>query len=361
MGVYQRKCWCGLDVRRALKSLVTDRSCTIYTARIGAAGRAWCAEVARWIFSECLTESTVEVSCGAPPGRSNRPDMGHAPVRLLLRVVSKAGRGFRSVLDDLVTTVFPSECRICSTPLLRSTILPVCDVCRSAIPPQTGVLCCCCGERLDIDMESARFAADMLSEGLLCRACRMAPPEFERAVAYAVYENEIREMIHLLKYERMQGFATLLGSKLADAMLTLHADAGSELDVVSVPLFVAKQRGRGYNQSELLAEAALRELRERVPDWKLRYVGGMLKRRRDTRSQFELNPAGRRSNVKGAFEVDTRLVRPAAQILLVDDIYTTGATARECARVLRRAGAAKVWVATLARAQTPQVALWTPG
>jgi ComF family protein len=210
-------------------------------------------------------------------------------------------------------------------------------------------------------MESARFAADMLSEGLLCRACRMAPPEFERAVAYAVYENEIREMIHLLKYERMQGFATLLGSKLADAMLTLHADAGSELDVVSVPLFVAKQRGRGYNQSELLAEAALRELRERVPDWKLRYVGGMLKRRRDTRSQFELNPAGRRSNVKGAFEVDTRLVRPAAQILLVDDIYTTGATARECARVLRRAGAAKVWVATLARAQTPQVALWTPG
>lgn len=210
-------------------------------------------------------------------------------------------------------------------------------------------------------MESARFAAHMLSEGLLCRYCRMAPPAFERAVAYAVYENEVREMVHLLKYERMRGVAKLLGSRLADAVLTLRADASSELDVVAVPLFTAKQRGRGYNQSELLAEAAVRDLRDRTPEWRLRCVDGVLNRRRDTRSQFELNPAGRRSNVKGAFEVDVKRLRPGAEVLLVDDIYTTGATARECARVLRRAGAAKVWVATLARAQTPQVALWTPG
>ena len=84
----------------------------------------------------------------------------------------------------------------------------------------------------------------------------------------------------------------------------------------------------------------------------------MLTRRRDTGSQFELSPRGRRRNVEGAFAVDPTRLQAGCEVLLVDDIYTTGATARECARVLRRAGAGKVWVATLARAQTPRVALW---
>lgn len=210
-------------------------------------------------------------------------------------------------------------------------------------------------------MESARFAAHALSEGLLCRLCRASSPQFERAVAHAVYEREVREMIHLLKYERMEGFSRLLGRMLADAILTLRADAAAEVDVVAVPLFSGKQRERGYNQSELLAEAAVRELRRRDPDWKLRHVPRVMNRRRDTRSQFELNPTARRGNVRGAFEVDASRLRPGCEVLLIDDIYTTGATARECAKVLRRAGAGKVWVATLARAQMPQVAMWSSG
>lgn len=209
-----------------------------------------------------------------------------------------------------------------------------------------------------MDLECDRFASRAPVEGLLCFACRAVPPMFERAVAYAVYEREVREMIHLLKYERMEGVAALLGERLAEAILTLQAEAAKELVVVAVPLFRAKQRERGYNQAESLADAAIAELSRIAPEWGLQRVSKLLERRRDTRSQFELNPRARRRNLQGAFGVNANRITPGCEVLLVDDIYTTGATARECARVLRQAGASKVWVATLARAQTPHVAMW---
>jgi len=267
--------------------------------------------------------------------------------------LSDLGSLLRGVLDDLVTTAFPADCRLCGQPLLRAGVLPICDACRAAVPRQKMPLCRCCGEALE--MESALVAP---AEGLLCYRCRAAPPMFERAVAYAVYEDQLREMIHLLKYERMRSVANLLGGMLAESILTLEADAASEVLVVAVPLFPSKQRQRGYNQSELLADAAIAELRLRAPGWKLRRAADVLTRRRDTRSQFELNPTARRRNLDGAFAVAGSRLTPGCEVLLVDDIYTTGATARECARVLRRAGARKVWVATLARAQTPQAAMW---
>jgi predicted amidophosphoribosyltransferase len=94
------------------------------------------------------------------------------------------------------------------------------------------------------------------------------------------------------------------------------------------------------------------------PEWKLRAAHGVIRRTRDTESQFALTSHGRRRNLKGAFAVRDGGLLTGREVLLVDDIYTTGATARECARVLRRAGAAKVWVATLSRAQREMVEFW---
>jgi ComF family protein len=123
--------------------------------------------------------------------------------------------------------------------------------------------------------------------------------------------------------------------------------------VVAVPLFPARERQRGYNQSVLLADEALRWLRRERPDWRLTEAHGAMERRRSTESSFVLSRAGRRRNMRGAFKVLDDVV--GREVLLVDDILTSGATARECARVLMAAGAAKVWVATLARAQKRHV------
>ena len=213
-----------------------------------------------------------------------------------------------------------------------------------------------CGEAMGLD--TVRFAP---AEGILCTPCRRVSPDFERAVAYGVYEDHLRTMLHLLKYERMQPIAGVLGGLLAESVLSLRAATAERLLVAPVPLFAAKQRQRGYNQSDALARAALKVIGARAPEWRLEYRPDVMERRRQTATQAGLNPRGRRRNLQGAFAVRRPELVDGAEVLVIDDIYTTGTTARECARVLRRAGAAKVWVATLARAQKPQVALWDGG
>jgi ComF family protein len=225
----------------------------------------------------------------------------------------------------------------------------------AASQEQAAFACGRCGEALDlgIDLEEERFAGQMAS-ALRCRECRMAPPPFERTVSFATYQDELRTLIGLLKFEGMRELSGLLGDRLADVILRLEGAAASELLVIAVPLFPARERQRGYNQSVLLADRALGRLRKLRPAWKLIATHETLRRVRRTEAQFELSKTERRRNLRGAFEVDGDL--HGREVLLVDDIMTSGATARECARVLRRAGAAKVWVATLARAQRQEIA-----
>ena len=177
----------------------------------------------------------------------------------------------------------------------------------------------------------------------------MAPPPFVRAVAYGLYQGRMREAIHALKYGGLQPAARRLGLMLAEAIAQLKAEAPTEMLVVPVPLHRSKNAERGFNQARLLAIHALDSLRNSHPDWRLTLAPKTLMRLHPTESQAGLTPRERRLNVRAAFSVSDPSAVDSKHILLIDDILTTGATARAAALALVKAGAASVWVATLAR------------
>ncbi|HEV2714260.1 MAG TPA: ComF family protein, partial [Terriglobales bacterium] len=165
-------------------------------------------------------------------------------------------------------------------------------------------------------------------------------------MAYGSYDGRLRELIHLLKYEQVRSTAGVLGRMLAEAVSNLEPlMGGGNILVVPVPLYRRKLRQRGFNQAELIARDAVK----RMGGQSFAFEPGVLERRRETQSQIGLTRHQRRENMRGAFAV----VKPdevrGREILIVDDVFTTGTTVSECARILRRAGASKVYVATVAR------------
>ena len=162
----------------------------------------------------------------------------------------------------------------------------------------------------------------------------------------------MKETIHALKYDRLHAAARGLGQMLAEAIGQLAGEAPGEMLVVPVPLHRSKYAQRGFNQARSLAAYALGFLRKSHPEWKLTLASSTLIRMRATESQSGLTFRQRRLNVRGAFMLSDAVAVRDKHILVIDDILTTGATARAAAQALVQAGAASVWVATLARART---------
>ena len=248
------------------------------------------------------------------------------------------------VAESLFATLFPSDCRLCGTPLTNISRLPVCQACLAAIRPIAGGICSVCGEWL---LSPHAFGVEQ--DEPRCGLCRRLEPPFSKAVAYGSYDGGLRELIHLLKYEQVRPAAGALGRMLAKAIAGLESAsswAQPPVAVVPVPLHARKLRQRGFNQSELIVREALKIASQ---SGQLALYAGVLERRRETQSQTGLTRHQRRENIRGAFAVIRAEQIAGREVLLVDDVFTTGTTVSECARVLRRAGASKIYVATVAR------------
>ncbi len=177
----------------------------------------------------------------------------------------------------------------------------------------------------------------------LCGMCRLHPrPAVSRVFAAAEYRDSAKLLIHRYKYSRHQFLAGFLANHIMDRFpAAIHLASYDWL--VPIPLHWTRQRWRGFNQSRELARCISR--RSGIPV----LPAGDFKRVRKTTPQVQLSAASRASNIKGAFHVKHDNYIRGMRLALVDDVLTTGSTAKECARTLRRAGAVDVGLIVMAR------------
>lgn len=235
------------------------------------------------------------------------------------------------VLRDLSNVIFPPQCLGCAEILHQSDDHIFCPACEEKINFISGSICNICGTTFP----------DSPAESHLCGECLEKRPYFFCSRAVFRYENIILKAIHQFKYKRNIARGEILASFMADFSFPDIEFSGYSL-IIPVPLHIKRLRERGFNQSLVLARS-LGEKRQIPVDFSL------LRRHKYALTQTASNKKERKKNIQGAFEVSSKGNITGKNILLVDDVYTTGATVNECSKTLIKAGAQKVSVLTLAR------------
>lgn len=251
-----------------------------------------------------------------------------------------------SLWRSFLEVIYPPKCLICSSyyagqhsddqptphPIFDLIAPYFCESCREDLTPIASPYCSKCGI-LFVSREGIDHT---------CPECLQEIRYFRKARAFGVHDGSLMEAIHLFKYGKKIPLSRPLSVFARDTFFQYWDKDDIDL-LVSVPLHVKRLRERGFNQAHLLIRKWARE--EGIP-----FDGFTLFRSRWTEPQTALSRTERRENIKGAFSVRHSDIIKGRRVLLVDDVYTTGATVNECARVLIKAGAEFVDVLTVARA-----------
>lgn len=225
-----------------------------------------------------------------------------------------------------MSLLFPNgyKCLICNKEIVSDKKFSLCDNCLNNLPKLDGYLCEKCNEPVNAE---TRF----------CLHCKKEAPKFSKCVAPFVYEGEVEKLVHGLKYNGHIYYA----KTLSNLMLKTVLENNLQFDVViPVPLNLRREGSRGFNQSELLC-SGFSEAGYNVDS-------SIVVRNKNTATQTFLSKDERKQNVADAFKVLNKSKVKGKNILIVDDVYTTGATINAMAQVLKQAGAKNVYGVTFA-------------
>ncbi len=236
--------------------------------------------------------------------------------------------GFRIFRNLILELCYPTSCILCG----KLDPYGLCETCRSKMPLISEPRCMCCGKQLEeIEME-------------FCSDCCNQKHAFFQGRSIWLHTGAVKNSIYKFKYNNHRAYseiyAKLWMEYFADYIERWEVDC-----IIPIPLHKHRERKRGYNQAEILAKALHKELDEGVL-----YEKELLYRKEETSFQKHLDNKGRKKNLKGVFGIHKKDKYPQT-VLLIDDIYTTGATLHEVSKILRQAGVKKVVFLTISIGQ----------
>jgi competence protein ComFC len=232
----------------------------------------------------------------------------------------------RKIVDALIDLIFPPRCSVCG----KNSAQALCGSCIANIQYLNDDVCQICGSPRDKYFNSG-----------VCSDCRKQKPVYQMARSAAIYSGVMKNAIHHYKFNGVKRLSSPLSELLVRSVKSSGIPLQQVDQVIPVPLSAKREAKRGFNQAYELANGISKAFNINIDN-------SSLKKIKDVRPQFELKRSERFENIKGAFKASK--IMEGKGILLVDDIFTTGATACEASRALIDAGARYIYVVTLARA-----------
>lgn len=228
------------------------------------------------------------------------------------------------MINKILNILFPEVCPVCKRPSSEHRTAPICPMCWQTISVYKGPLCQRCGKPLVSDVS------------ITCRNCLEDEPPFEYARSAGLYEAVLKEAINLFKYHRIKR----LSKPLSEIMLEIKIPKDIDV-IVAVPMHKKRLSQKEFNHSALLAKHLADSIGIKlIPDYLIKI--------KETHPQVGLNAKERMENIKGTFGITNKDLIKKKNIMLVDDVVTTGATIRECSRLLKHDGAGNIYILALA-------------